>query len=100
MTEKEWPIVEGMIARIDPTLSEGEARAELQKVAAYMGKIKSNARDAYNTEWGNTQYVKPQLGGGKQATKAINPADMQAAEWVKANPNDPRAAAIKQRLGL
>jgi hypothetical protein len=70
MTEKEWPIVEGMISRIDPTLSEGEARAELQKVAAYMGKIKSNARDAYNTEWGNTQYVKPQLGGGKPAVAA------------------------------
>jgi hypothetical protein len=70
MTEKEWPIVEGMIARIDPTLSEGEARSELQKVAAYMQKIKSNAREAYNTEWGNTQYVKPQLGGGKPAVAA------------------------------
>jgi hypothetical protein len=74
MTEKEWPIVEGMISRIDPTLSESEARAELQKVAAYMGKIKSNAREAYNTEWGSTQYVKPQLGGAKpDQTKSSSP---------------------------
>lgn len=71
MTEKEWPIVEGMIARIDPTLSESEARSELQKVAAYMGKIKQNAREAYNTEWGNTQYVKPQYGGAKP--EQVNP---------------------------
>jgi hypothetical protein len=47
------------------------------------------------------------IGGGQSApTQApakpttLSGADAQAAEWAKANPNDPRAAAIKQRLGL
>jgi len=32
--------------------------------------------------------------------KALSGADQQAMEWANANPNDPRAAAIKQRLGV
>lgn len=31
---------------------------------------------------------------------AMSAEDQQAAAWAKANPNDPRAAKIKQRLGL
>jgi hypothetical protein len=31
---------------------------------------------------------------------ARSPQDTAAAEWATANPNDPRAAAIKQRLGI
>jgi hypothetical protein len=31
--------------------------------------------------------------------KQINPQDAQAMEWARANPNDPRAKAIMQRLG-
>lgn len=36
--------------------------------------------------------------GGAPAAQ-INPQDQQALQWAKANPNDPRAAAILQRLG-
>lgn len=32
--------------------------------------------------------------------QALSPQDQQAADWAAANPNDPRAAAIRQRLGL
>jgi len=35
-----------------------------------------------------------------QQTKALTPADQQALDWANANPKDPRAAQIKQRLGL
>jgi hypothetical protein len=31
--------------------------------------------------------------------KQVNPQDAQAMEWARANPNDPRAKAIMQRLG-
>lgn len=34
------------------------------------------------------------------AGSSLSGADAQAAEWANANPNDPRAAAIRQRLGL
>lgn len=30
----------------------------------------------------------------------LSPQDKQAMDWANANPNDPRAAAIKQRLGV
>lgn len=58
MTEREWPIVESMIAKIDPTLSEDEAKLKLNEVAAYLSKIKTNASDSYDTEWGDTQFHK------------------------------------------
>lgn len=58
MTEKEWPIVEQMIASISPVLSETEARDKLKKIKTYMEKIKANAREAYDTEWGRTQFYK------------------------------------------
>jgi hypothetical protein len=32
--------------------------------------------------------------------KQLSPQDQQAAAWAQANPNDPRAAAIRQKLGL
>ena len=35
-----------------------------------------------------------------KANRAWNDQDKQAAQWLKANPNDPRANKIKQRLGL
>ena len=36
---------------------------------------------------------------GPKAAPAANPQDAQALAWANANPNDPRAAKIKQRLG-
>lgn len=37
---------------------------------------------------------------GEQAPRALAPADQQALDWANANPKDPRAAQIKQRLGM
>lgn len=34
------------------------------------------------------------------APKAMRPEDQQALNWANANPNDPRSAQIKQRLGV
>ena len=40
--------------------------------------------------------VTKSTGGG---APSLSPEDTQALEWATANPNDPRAAAIRQRLG-
>lgn len=37
--------------------------------------------------------------GTAAPTRAMTPEDTQALEWAKANPKDPRAAAIRQHLG-
>lgn len=34
------------------------------------------------------------------APRTLSPQDQQALDWANANPNDPRAAAIRQRLGM
>lgn len=64
MTEREWPIVESMIANITPDLSETEAKLQLEKVAAYMKKIADNAENSYSSEWGDSQYAKKRGKGG------------------------------------
>jgi hypothetical protein len=43
--------------------------------------------------------IQSQEGGTMGTGGARSPRDQQALEWANANPNDPRAAQIKQRLG-
>lgn len=103
MTEREWPIVEQMIASIDPVLGEAEARNVFEQVKARFQRIKEAAQDVYDTQWGQTQYHKGLGAGGRNppppAGGNLSPEDKQALDWANANPKDPRAAAIKQRLG-
>lgn len=103
MTEREWPIVEQMIASIDPVLGEAEARNVFENVKARFQRIKESAQDVYDTQWGQTQYHKALGAGGRNppppAGGGMSPEDKQALDWANANPKDPRAAAIKQRLG-
>lgn len=98
ITEREWPILEAMIAGISPEMTPEAARAEFTKVRAYMNRLKDNAKDAYQTEWGDTQYFKP--APGSTPSSKLTPADKQALAWANSNPKDPRAAQIKQRLGV
>ena len=104
MTEREWPIVEQMIASIDPVLGEAEARNVFEQVKARFERIKASAQDVYDTQWGQTQYHKSLGAGGRNpqppAGGGMSPEDKQALDWANANPKDPRAAAIKQRLGV
>jgi hypothetical protein len=97
ITEREWPIIEQMIAAITPDMTYQEAELQMKKVRAYLTKVQNNAKDSYQNEWGGTQYFKPterSSGGG------LSPADKQALAWANANPKDPRAAKIKARLGV
>jgi hypothetical protein len=83
MTEREWPIVERMIANISPLLSEKEARDELEKVKAYIDKLRIITNSAYDTEWSKTQFYKgdapspgatpPKVGGVMKFDKNGNP---------------------------
>ena len=98
ITEREWPILENMIAGISPEMTPAAARAEFKKVAAYMERLKDNAKEAYQTEWGDTQYFKPVQ--GDKPSRELTAQDKEALKWANSNPKDPRAAQIKQRLGV
>lgn len=77
MTEKEWPIVRGMLATITPNLDEKDAMDTLRKVQGILGQIKSNAQNVYNTEWANTQFYK--------GSKLVSPNQQQ---WTASTPNE------------
>lgn len=56
--------------------------------------VESNRRALDNIE---RKYLSSQ---GTPKEVPTNPQDAQALEWANSNPNDPRAKAIKQRLGV
>ena len=58
MTEREWPIVEALIERLDTKTSEPEAREIFATIRKYMNQISSNGKEVYDAEWGATQYYK------------------------------------------
>ena len=44
--------------------------------------------------------AKPGLPPSNKPARVLTTADQQAIAWAKANPKDPRAAIIKQKLGV
>lgn len=53
-----------------------------------------------NLEKGAQPAPIPAAPGAVATPKPMSPQDQQALSWAQANPNDPRAAAIKKRLGV
>jgi hypothetical protein len=76
ITEREWPILEGMIADLDSKLDVEPAKNKLNQIKAYLARMEANAADEYETTWGNTQYYKPpKSGGGAAPTAKPKPID-------------------------
>jgi hypothetical protein len=75
MTEKEWPIIESMLATITPKMDVADARAVLEEVRAKFEALESLAVEKYGDQWQNTQYFKPVEkttgGGGGGAEKTV-----------------------------
>jgi len=71
-------------------LQSGSLKPEEEaKLTAKLKKITDQVRAEYPTPGAKTG------GDGKMSAQ-----DQQALEWAKANPDDPRAAQIKQKLGM
>jgi hypothetical protein len=60
MTEREWPMVEQLMANISNATSEEEARLQLEKVKAKLMNIQTEADRVYQGEWANTQFAQEQ----------------------------------------
>lgn len=58
MTEREWPIVQDQLDKIDPRMGEQAAAAAFENIRANFERIKKNARETYDNEWANTQFGK------------------------------------------
>ncbi len=77
-------------------LSEEEAAFQLAKVKTRMDQMAKNAQEAYQTEWGNTQFGRK---AGAKPNAGMSQQDAEALAWANANPSDPRAAKIRAKLG-
>ena len=53
-----------------------------------------------NAKYGTEDWYGAQGISAKTPTTTLNKADQEALDWANANPNDPRAAKIKKRLGV
>lgn len=65
--------------------------------------LEKYVRDAYNSRVRSLvpSYAPPTAGGGQAVGgRQLNNQDQAALQWANSNPNDPRAAQIKSRLGM
>ena len=58
ITEREWPILEGMIAELRTTMDVDDARAKMEEIKTFFDGIETTVNDEYETVWGRTQYYK------------------------------------------
>jgi hypothetical protein len=59
ITEREWPLLEKQIAAVTPYVGEKRARELLQNVAQRLRNIQARATQAYDQQWGDTQFYEP-----------------------------------------
>ena len=100
MTEKEWPIVEGLIDSLNPKMNVKDAEEVLQRIDAKLQGIASTAAQTYEDKWGGTQFHKPlpstdNAGGGRGANVVTTPDGVSHTF-----PNAKAAAAFKKAAGL
>lgn len=93
LTEREWPMLEAQIDSIDYMLDEDAAKAAFERVKSTFNRIKDQAKDTYQTTWGETQYYKPEVNKGAPPPppgkrNAKDEADYQA--WL--NSQQPKAS--------
>jgi hypothetical protein len=74
-----------------------QLRSMIKRYQQLMDGQRTGLAEQYKSGGGNNINVLNLLNRGKAA--AVTGVDQQALEWANANPNDPRAAQIKQRLG-
>jgi hypothetical protein len=71
----------------------GYRKSDADTIARAQGQVDALAKKAFGSDF--TPFSSPTAA----PTPTISPADKQALEWASKNPNDPRSAAIKQKLG-
>ena len=58
ITEREWPILEGMIDTLTPTMEEGEARNRLLEIKTFMDSLATNATETYEMAHADSPFYK------------------------------------------
>lgn len=88
ITEREWPLMLQQMTGITESMNEEDARRELERVKSSLEAMRQKSEEVYNTEWGNTPYIKPMRTG---------PAVAPSAEASPADPTGIRARLAAKR---
>ena len=87
ITEREWPIIERLIASIDPVISEEKARQTFGEIKARFQRLIDRTKNVYETQYSDSQFYRPLdsgaapsgAGGGNEA-----PAPSSSGEFDEA----------------
>lgn len=79
MTEREWPIVEGMVANIKPGAGGEVLKSQMDKVLAKIEQIRQNAYLTHNESFDDAREPKPLVTGKPTTPKPASPAQSQPA---------------------
>lgn len=99
MTEREWPIVQDQLDKLDPRMGEKAAREAFENIRANFERIRENAKETYANEWSGTQFgkqVKPKAADSATGTNTVKLPDGR----TKTFPNAAAADAFKKAAGL
>ena len=96
-----------LLSNINDPAVVSQRLSEIQKLNERAANTRKMNIDAIRSNFGaepldttNFERQPPTLGGNPSTAPTANPQDAAAIEWAKSNPNDPRAAEIKRRLGV
>lgn len=93
MAVQEWKMVSDAVEAIDP--SAPNFNQQLRDVVRQARELTDRTQSRYEATYDETL---PSQQNPK--ARAMSSEDKQALDWANANPNDDRAAKIKQRLGM
>jgi hypothetical protein len=96
---QELEALQSTLRSLNPNQSQATIVANLEKVRNHYLTWAQTVAQANGMQLPDAPefQLRPRVTGG--AAQRMSPNDAQALQWANANPNDPRAAAIKQRLG-
>lgn len=97
VSNQEGKQLQASFAAIDRRQDAEDVKKALETAISDVEGAKARSREAFS----ETYSYREQRDEGKGAdTSKLSPVDRQALDWANANPKDPRAAQIKQRLGV
>jgi hypothetical protein len=81
-----------VVGGLDRTQSIDDVKQGINDFIDEIRVSQARVREAYDSTYAYKS--------GAAATPQLNPQDKEALDWANSNPRDPRAAQIKQRLGV
>jgi len=87
ITEREWPILEGMIATLTPEMPEPDAERTLRNIRVFFENLTDTAQQTYNQTWNESQFYNPSLAAPRGASSDVPPG-ISPEEWDAMTPEE------------